>query len=85
MDYLRFFLGNKRLISFGFILTFFSSFGQTFLLSLYVPKILNEFELTNSFFGGLYAFATVGSSLILVYVGKLIDRTNLKTYTIYSS
>lgn len=85
MDYLRFFWGNKRLISFGFILTFFSSFGQTFLLSLYVPKILNEFELTNSFFGGLYAVATIGSSLILVYVGKLIDRTDLKKYTIYSS
>ncbi|MDZ7763674.1 MAG: MFS transporter [Melioribacteraceae bacterium] len=85
MDYIRFFLGNKRLISFGFILTFFSSFGQTFLLSLYVPKIINEFQLTNSYFGGLYAIATVGSSFILAYVGKLIDKTDLRKYTLYSA
>ncbi len=85
MDYIRFFLRNKRLISFGFILTFFSSFGQTFLLSLYVPKIINDFQLTNSFFGGLYAIATVGSSFILAYVGKLIDHTDLRKYTLYSA
>lgn len=85
MDYIRFFLGNKRLISFGFILTFFSSFGQTFLLSLYVPKIVNDFQLSNSVFGGLYAIATVGSSLILIYAGKLIDNTDLRKYTLWSA
>ena len=85
MDYIKFFLRNKRLISFGFILTFFSSFGQTFLLSLYVPKIINDFHLTNSFFGGLYAIATVGSSFILAYVGKLIDHTDLRKYSLYSA
>ena len=85
MDYIKFFLSNKRLISFGFILTFFSSFGQTFLLSLYVPKIINDFELTNSYFGGLYAVATVGSSFILAYVGKLIDHTDLRKYSLYSA
>lgn len=85
MDYIKFFLNNKRLISFGFILTFFSSFGQTFLLSLYVPKIISDFELTNSFFGGLYAIATVGSSFILAYVGKLIDNSDLRKYSLYSA
>lgn len=85
MNYIRFFLSNKRLISFGFILTFFSSFGQTFLLSLYVPKIMEEFQLTNSYFGGLYAIATVTSSFILAYVGKLIDKSDLRKYTLYSS
>jgi len=85
MDYVKFFLKNKRLISFGFILTFFSSFGQTFLLSLYVPKIISDFELTNSFFGGLYAIATVGSSFILAYVGKLIDHADLRKYSLYSA
>lgn len=85
MEYIQLFLKNKRLLSFGFVLTFFSSFGQTFLISLYVPKIINEFQITNSFFGGLYALATVGSSFILIYVGKLIDKTDLKKYSIYSS
>ncbi len=82
MEYIRFFLNNRRLISFGFLLTFFSGFGQTFLLSLYVPFIITEFKMSNSGFGGLYALATIGSSFILVYVGKLIDNTDLKKYTL---
>ncbi len=85
MDYIKFFLNNKRLISFGFILTFFSSFGQTFLLSLYVPKIMDDFQLSNSYFGGLYAVATVGSALMLIYFGKLIDNTDLRKYTTWSA
>ncbi len=85
MNYIKFFIDNKRLISFGLLLTFFSSFGQTFLLSLYVPKIINDFQLSNSYFGGLYAIATVGSSFILVYAGKLIDKTNLRKYSLYSA
>ena len=85
MNYIKFFLSNKRLISFGFILTFFSSFGQTFLLSLYVPKIIEAFQFTNSYFGGLYAVATIASSFILAYVGKLIDSTDLRKYTLYSA
>jgi MFS family permease len=85
MDYIRFFFDNKRLISFGFLLTFFSSFGQTFLLSLYVPIIIEDFGLTHSFFGGVYALATVGSSFILVYAGKQIDKSDLKKYTLYSA
>lgn len=85
MQYIRFFINNKRLISFGFLLTFFSSFGQTFLLSLYVPKIITEFQLSNSSFGGMYAAATVASSLILVYVGKLIDTVDLRKFTLYTA
>lgn len=82
MDYIKLFIDNKRIIAFGFILTFFSGFGQTFLLSLYVPKIIQDFNLSNSSFGGLYAMATVGSSIILVYAGKRIDGADLKRYTL---
>lgn len=85
MAYIKFFLNNKRFISFGFILTFFSSFGQTFLLSLYVPKIMDDFQLSNSYFGGLYTAATIGSALILMYAGKLIDSADLRKYTLYSA
>lgn len=85
MDYLKFFNDNKRLISFGFMLTFFSSFGQTFLLSLVVPKIVQDFGFSNSTFGALYAIATVGSSFLLMYAGRLIDHTGLRKYSLYSA
>jgi MFS family permease len=82
MDYIRFFLSNKRYISFGLLLTFFSSFGQTFLISLYVPDLVSEFSLSNSSFGTMYSAATVVSSILLVYLGKLIDTVDLKKYTL---
>ncbi len=82
IGYLYFFLGNKRIVSFGFLMTFFSSFGQTFLLSLYVPSIINNFNLTNSSFGFLYGAATICSSLALSYTGKFIDSKSLRKYTL---
>jgi len=70
---------------FGFLLTFFSSFGQTFLLSLYVPKIITDFGFSNTLFGGVYAVATVIGSFMLVFVGKRIDNTDLRKYTVSSA
>ena len=81
-DYLNFFTKNKRIVSFGLSLTFFSSFGQTFLISLYVPALIKEFGLTNSSFGMVYGGVTILSSITLAYVGKHIDRRSLRNYTL---
>jgi MFS family permease len=81
MEYIHFFLNNRRLISFGFLLTLFSSFGQTFLISLFVPGMIAEFQMSNSSFGVIYGSATVMSSLTLAHVGKFIDSRNLRSYT----
>ncbi|MCC5814076.1 MAG: MFS transporter, partial [Leptospira sp.] len=63
---------------------FFSGFGQTFLIALYVPFLMKEFSLTNTEFGGFYSLATVISSILLSYIGKIIDYADLKRYTIAS-
>lgn len=81
---LRFAFEHKRILGFGFLLKFFSGFGQTFLIALYVPFLMEEFSLTNTEFGGFYSLATVISSILLSYIGKIIDYTDLKTYTIGS-
>lgn len=70
-------------MSFGIGLTFFSSFGQTFLIALFVPKFLEAFGLSNAQFGAIYAGATLLSALCLTYVGKLIDKIPLHTYSLY--
>ncbi|MFN2311559.1 MAG: MFS transporter [Spirochaetia bacterium] len=67
-------------VGFGFLLTFFSSLGQTFLISLYVPHILLELGISNSAFGAIYAVATIGSALLLVNFGGLIDHRPLPAY-----
>ncbi len=81
MTYLEFALKEKRLLSFAVSFTFFSSFGQTFLISLFVPFYLATFELTNTSFGMLYSAATLGSAFVLPYLGQWIDRIPLRQYS----
>lgn len=65
------------------VLTLFSSFGQTFLISLFVPEILNDFSLTKAQFGTLYSAATLISAGCLPYCGKWIDRIALRRFTLF--
>src|SRR6056297_1863739 len=78
--YLLFLRSYPRHVGFGFVLTLFSSLGQTFLISLYVPHILAEMGISNSLFGSLYAIATVSSSLLLMTFGGRIDHSPLNHY-----
>lgn len=80
-SWIRFFRANTSLVLFGLLLTFFSSFGQTFLLSLYVPEILRDFRLTNGEFGSIYALATLASALCLTWAGRFIDTVDLKKFS----
>lgn len=82
MSYLDFLLGNKRLLTFGILLTFSSSFGQTFLISLFVPHFLEEFSLTQGQFGGFYSGITLLSAISIPYLGGILDRTQLRRYTL---
>ena len=61
---------NKKVILFGFIFTFFSSFGQSFFLGLFNAPIRNELDISHGQFGSIYASATICSSLLLIWVGK---------------
>ena len=74
---------NKKIIIFGFIFTFFSSFGQSFFLGLFNAPIRNELCITHGQFGNLYATATICSSLLLIWVGKKIDDYKLINYSFF--
>ena len=73
---------NKKVLLFGFIFTFFSSFGQSFFLGLFNPSIRNELNISHGQFGTIYAAATICSSLVLVWFGKKIDEFKLLNYSI---
>ena len=83
MNYLTLVRREKRILTFGLSFTFFSSFGQTFLISLFVPYFLQDFSLSNAGFGSLYSIATLSSAAILPYLGKWIDHLPLKQYSLY--
>ncbi|MDZ7718544.1 MAG: MFS transporter [Balneolaceae bacterium] len=83
MTYLAFVRKERRLLSFAVSFTFFSSFGQTFLISLFVPYFLTAFELSNATFGSLYSVATLTSAVALPWLGQWIDRIPLRQYSMY--
>ena len=74
---------NKKVIVFGFIFTFFSSFGQSFFLGLFNAPIRNELDITHGEFGSIYASATIFSSLMLIWVGKKIDDYRILNYSLF--
>lgn len=83
MSYLSFVLQERKVLSFGLSFTFFSSFGQTFLISLFVPFFLTDFNLSNAAFGSIYSGATLASAAILPYLGKWIDVLPIGRYSLY--
>jgi predicted MFS family arabinose efflux permease len=74
---------NKKVIIFGFIFTFFSSFGQSFFLGLFNAPIRNELSITHGQFGTIYASATICSSLLLIWLGKKIDEYRILNYSFF--
>ena len=74
---------NKKVIIFGFIFTFFSSFGQSFFLGLFNAPIRNELGITHGQFGNIYATATIFSSLLLIWIGKKIDEFQIIYYSFF--
>ncbi len=82
MAYWKFLLRHPRLLSFGVLLTLFSSFGQTFLISIFVPDMLETFSLNSGQFGTLYTVATLCSALSLPFFGRVLDRTDPGRYSL---
>lgn len=80
--YVQFVMKERRLLSFGLTFTFFSNFGQTFLISLFVPFFLSTFNLSNAAFGSLFSLATLSTAFTLPFLGKWIDRLPLKRYSL---
>lgn len=81
IGYFTFLRENLRFLAFGFVLTLSSSFGQTYYIALFSADIRGDFGLSHGDFGLLYSLATLASGLSLVWVGRLIDRVDLRLYT----
>ncbi len=74
---------SLKVIVFGFIFTFFSSFGQSFFLGIFNTSIRETLLISHGQFGSIYASATLLSSLLLIWVGKKIDDINIFRFAIY--
>jgi len=70
---LKFIRNNFRWIAGGFVLTFFSSFGQTYFISGSIAEWQATFDLSHGQIGRIYMFATLGSAVCLPFLGRLVD------------
>ena len=80
---MTFLIQNARWLAGGFLLTLFSSFGQTFFISIWGAEIRAEFGLTHGGFGSLYMVATLASALTLPFLGRLIDETSVARFAFW--
>ena len=72
-----------KVIFFGFIFTFFSSFGQSYFLGLFNSSIRETLSITHGQFGSIYASATLCSIILLIWVGKKIDDVNVFKFALF--
>ena len=74
---------NSKIVIFGFIFTFFSSFGQSFFIGLFNSSIRSDLTVSHGQFGAIYALATLLSSFSLIWIGKKIDDYRLIYFSFF--
>lgn len=73
----RFYIENLRWLGAGITLTFASSFGQTFFISLFAGQIMAAFALSDGEWSTIYLIGTLSSAAVLIQAGRLADRMAL--------
>ncbi len=79
--YFGFLAENRRFLAFGFLMALCSSYGQTFLISVFGGEIRAEFGLTHGAFGLIYSLATLVSGFCMIWAGSQIDRIDLRIFS----
>ena len=79
---MSFFFQNFRWLLACSLMYFSSCFGQTFFISLYANEIRFSFDLSHGQWGSIYAVGTLSSALLMLVLGGLVDKFDLKNYVI---
>ncbi len=74
MTLTRFLKDNALFLGAGALLAFCSSFGQTFLISVFAGVIRDEFALSHGEWGGIYTIGTFASAVVMIWAGVLTDH-----------
>ncbi|ESZ67712.1 major facilitator transporter [Mesorhizobium sp. L103C119B0] len=82
LTYGRFARRNWDHLLFGAMLLALSSFGQTYFISLFGTHFRQDFHLSDGGLGTTYAIGTVLSAMTLGWVGRWIDLTTVRRYTV---
>ncbi|MXQ08237.1 MFS transporter [Alphaproteobacteria bacterium GH1-50] len=69
---------NRRFLFAGAVLSFLSSFGQTYFIAIFSAEIMGTFDLSDGQWGGLYTVSTTASALVMLWAGALTDRFRVR-------
>lgn len=75
----RYLVQNANWLGAGILLTFLSSFGQTFFISVFAGQIRAEFGLSHGAWGGLYSLGTMVAAIVMIWAGGLTDIFRVRT------
>ncbi|OOF01991.1 hypothetical protein BZG80_13750 [Salinivibrio sp. MA440] len=73
------------LIAFGFFSIFFGNIGQSFFISWYGSSIKDALLLSDATYGGIYAVATMTSSVLVITFGGVVDRIRVDKLLVFFS
>ena len=76
---LRFIRDNARWLAAGVLLTWSSSFGQTYFIALSSGHIRDAFGLSHASWGAIYTVGTLASAVMLIQAGRLADNFRIRT------
>jgi MFS family permease len=62
----------------AFVMTFSSTFGQTYFIGVFVPWLKSDLGLSDSVFGGFYTIGTLASACLLALAGRVADRFRIR-------
>ncbi len=78
-SYLGFIRENAPFLAVGVLLSFLSSFGQTFVIAVFAGEIRAEFGLSHGDWGVIYMIGTGASAAVMVFAGGLTDRFRVRS------
>lgn len=79
---IKFLRTHWQLLAFGWMMSFCSSFGQTYFISIFGGLIRSDFGLSHSAYGTCYSAGTLSSACVLLWAGRLIDRKSLTVFSL---
>ncbi len=75
LDFVR---TNAPWLGAGFLLTFASSFGQTFFIAVFAGEIRAAYGLSHGDWGAIYSIATMSSAAVMIFAGGVTDRFRVR-------
>ena len=73
---------NAAFLAAGALLTFTSSYGQTFFISVFAGEIRESFGLSHGAWGSIYAAGTFASAVAMIWAGQATDVVRVRALSL---